>query len=190
MQEAMSPFPSTAEAMSYAKVMRLVKGIHFSVVVFDTAPTGHTLRLLSFPMISERGVGRRMHIKNQISPFISQMCNMRGHGEMNAGLQAVGACHSLGPGADHIHLQVPVCTRPSGWSSSWPSAELTCTTPSSTSWSFQTGPARCTRSATRSSPNTWARWRICMRISTLSNCLCCLMRYEGQISSTPSPSNF
>ncbi|EGW06065.1 ATPase asna1 [Cricetulus griseus] len=99
MQEAMSAFPGIVEAMSYAEVMRLVKGMNFSVVVFDTAPTGHTLRLLnSPPPIVERGLGRLMQIENQISPFISQMCNRPGLGNMDADLQARGdiACHPIG----------------------------------------------------------------------------------------------
>ncbi|XP_016349988.1 ATPase asna1-like [Sinocyclocheilus anshuiensis] len=58
MQEAMSAFPGIDEAMSYAEVMRSDSD--------------------SF------GMGRLMQIKNQISPFISQMCNMLGLGDMNA----------------------------------------------------------------------------------------------------------
>ena len=83
MQEAMSAFPGMDKAMSYAEVMRLVKGMNFSVVVFDTAPTGHKLRLLNFPTIVERRLGLLMQIKNQNSPFIAQTCNMLGLGDMN-----------------------------------------------------------------------------------------------------------
>uniref|UniRef100_H3D3C7 Guided entry of tail-anchored proteins factor 3, ATPase n=2 Tax=Tetraodon nigroviridis TaxID=99883 RepID=H3D3C7_TETNG len=48
------------------------------------APTAALPTLLKFPTIVERGLGRLMQIKNQISPFISQMCNMLGLGDMNA----------------------------------------------------------------------------------------------------------
>lgn len=50
---------------------RLVEDMKFDVVVFDTAPTGHTLRFLSMPQVLSKGLGQFMAMKDKFSGLLS-----------------------------------------------------------------------------------------------------------------------
>ena len=50
-----------------------IEKMQFETIVFDTAPTGHTLRLLNFPNLLEKGLTKIVNVKQKIGGFVSQV---------------------------------------------------------------------------------------------------------------------
>jgi len=71
--EMASSIPGIDEAMSFAELMKQVQSMNHDVIVFDTAPTGHTLRLLSFPSLLEKAFTKLMAVKSKFDGIFKQV---------------------------------------------------------------------------------------------------------------------
>lgn len=95
--ELAGSIPGIDEAMSFAEVMKQVQTLDYSCIVFDTAPTGHTLRLLNFPNILEKGLGKLMQLKNSMGGMMTTVSRMLGggQGETDMTEQVLGKLESM-----------------------------------------------------------------------------------------------
>lgn len=67
--------PGVDEAVAISKVVQLARSDEykgFSHIVFDTAPTGHTLRLLTLPEFLEATIGRFLVFLACLSPLVAR----------------------------------------------------------------------------------------------------------------------
>mmetsp|Transcript_29773 Transcript_29773/g.47411 ORF Transcript_29773/g.47411 Transcript_29773/m.47411 type:complete len:372 (-) Transcript_29773:3391-4506(-) len=80
MKEIGNAMPGIDEAMSFTEIMKSVQKMDYSCIVFDTAPTGHTLRLLHFPTALQTAFEKIMELKNRFGGLLTQAASMMGGG--------------------------------------------------------------------------------------------------------------
>lgn len=77
-QDMAFSIPGIDEAMSFAEVMKQVKSMEYEVVIFDTAPTGHTLRFLQFPSVLEKALEKLSQLSQQFGGMLNSVIGARG----------------------------------------------------------------------------------------------------------------
>ncbi len=62
--------PGIDELAAFDKFLQYMQSKDYDVIVFDTAPTGHTLRFLSLPDVLDSWVGKMISIRMKLSGFL------------------------------------------------------------------------------------------------------------------------
>lgn len=64
--------------MSFAEVLKQVKSLSYETIIFDTAPTGHTLRFLQFPTVLEKALAKISQLSTQFGPMLNGLLGSQG----------------------------------------------------------------------------------------------------------------
>lgn len=78
MKEFMGSVPGIDEATSFGEVIKSLDTYKFDLVIFDTAPTGHTLRLLNFPNILDKALLKMIQMKEKFGGMLGQIGGLMG----------------------------------------------------------------------------------------------------------------
>ncbi|XP_021739774.1 ATPase ASNA1 homolog [Chenopodium quinoa] len=76
-----TPPPGLDEALAISKVMQFLESQEYSMftrIIFDTAPTGHTLRLLSLPDFLDASIGKILKLRQKITSATSALKSVFG----------------------------------------------------------------------------------------------------------------
>ncbi len=77
--------PGSDEAFAFGKMLELIESSEFDMVIFDTAPTGHTLRLLSLPDYLDSFVGRMLKMRMRFGNLFKSLKGFFGGGGAGEG---------------------------------------------------------------------------------------------------------
>lgn len=72
MKEFLKAMPGIDEAAAFGEVLNQIDKYNYDLVIFDTAPTGHTMRLLKFPTICENGLKKLIELKEKFGGMLKQ----------------------------------------------------------------------------------------------------------------------
>ncbi|MGV9199469.1 MAG: ArsA family ATPase [Promethearchaeia archaeon] len=73
---SLSP-PGIDEALAFGKVLEFIETEHdYELIIFDTAPTGHTLRFLSLPETLSGWIGKIVKLRLKIGKFFGAIKNI------------------------------------------------------------------------------------------------------------------
>ncbi|CAK7215353.1 Golgi to ER traffic-related protein [Sporothrix curviconia] len=89
-QDIALSIPGIDEAMSFAEVLKQVKSLSYETIVFDTAPTGHTLRFLQFPTVLEKALAKISQLSGQFGPLLNGMMGGANGGTLPNGQSLTG----------------------------------------------------------------------------------------------------
>jgi len=78
MKDLMASVPGIDEATSFGEIIKSLDEYKFDLIIFDTAPTGHTLRLLNFPTILEKGLIKLMELSDKFGGMLNSVSGMMG----------------------------------------------------------------------------------------------------------------
>ncbi len=72
-------FPGSNEGFGLLNIIRMYRFENYDTIIVDTAPTGHTLRLLSFPDFMKTSMMRLIRIRHALGSFIGKFTNLFRH---------------------------------------------------------------------------------------------------------------
>lgn len=72
--------PGIDEAIAFNKVLEFLDSPQYDVLILDTAPTGHTLRLLSLPEVMDSWLFRIITLRQRMSNLFDRFKQMFGRG--------------------------------------------------------------------------------------------------------------
>lgn len=81
-KEMMASVPGIDEATSFGEILKSLDEYKFDLIIFDTAPTGHTLRLLNFPNILEKGLHKLLELTEKFGGMLNGMMGQGAGGNL------------------------------------------------------------------------------------------------------------